>query len=192
MRFAAIDFETADHGRDSACAVGIVRVEDGRVVERAYRLIRPPRDEFLFTWVHGITWDDVEGEATFRDLWPGLERLVVDVDFLAAHNAGFDRAVLNACCEAAGLAPPPPPFECTVKMARKVWNIRPTRLDDVCRVLSIPLEHHHAASDAEACARIVMTALAWAGEDALALATPPARGARPRGSGRRRPSGGEP
>jgi len=28
--FVAIDFETADHGADSACAVGLARVEGGR------------------------------------------------------------------------------------------------------------------------------------------------------------------
>jgi DNA polymerase III subunit epsilon len=48
LDFAAIDFETADYERDSACAVGIVRVADGRVVRRVYHLIRPPRREFVF------------------------------------------------------------------------------------------------------------------------------------------------
>ena len=33
-RFAAIDFETANNARDSACAVGVVIVEDGRSVDR--------------------------------------------------------------------------------------------------------------------------------------------------------------
>ena len=35
--FVAIDFETADAKRDSACAVGLVRVESGRVVYRESR-----------------------------------------------------------------------------------------------------------------------------------------------------------
>ena len=34
--FAAIDFETADYGRDSACAVAVVRVEGGVIVDRAF------------------------------------------------------------------------------------------------------------------------------------------------------------
>ena len=41
--FVAIDFETADPGADSACAIGVVRVRDGRIAERIARLIRPPR-----------------------------------------------------------------------------------------------------------------------------------------------------
>ena len=78
--------------------------------------------------------------------------------FLAAHNASFDRGVLAACCRNSGMAMPDIPFECTVRMARDVFNIYPTRLDCVCRALRIPLVHHRAESDAEACARIVLAA----------------------------------
>ena len=34
--FVAIDFETADYGRDSACALALVRVEAGVIVQRAF------------------------------------------------------------------------------------------------------------------------------------------------------------
>ena len=50
--FAAIDFETADYGSDSACAVGVVRVEGGRIAKRYQALIRPPRSAFQFTYIH--------------------------------------------------------------------------------------------------------------------------------------------
>ena len=43
--FVAIDFETADQGRDSACSVGLVRVENGAIVKTAVQLIQPPRFE---------------------------------------------------------------------------------------------------------------------------------------------------
>ncbi len=41
--FVAIDFETADYGRDSACALALVRVEAGVIVQRAFHYIRPPQ-----------------------------------------------------------------------------------------------------------------------------------------------------
>ena len=50
------------------------------------------------------------------------------------------------------------PFTCTIQLARSLWGIYPTRLPDVCRRLRIPLHHHEAGSNAEACARIVLTA----------------------------------
>jgi DNA polymerase-3 subunit epsilon len=158
-RFVAIDFETADHGADSACAVGLALVERGRLTASAYHLIRPPRRRFTFTWVHGLTWGDVAGAPTFAELWPTLERFLNRGEALVAHNAGFDRAVLRACCAAAGVAPPPLPFLCTVRLARSAWSVRPTRLPDVCRHLAIGLNHHDALSDARACAQILISAL---------------------------------
>jgi DNA polymerase-3 subunit epsilon len=45
-----------------------------------------------------------------------------------------------------------------MELARKTWRIYPTRLPDVCAHLGLALKHHDPASDAEACARIVIAA----------------------------------
>jgi DNA polymerase III subunit epsilon len=156
--FVALDFETADYSPDSACALGMVRVENHQIVERSYSLIKPPRRRFVFTYIHGITWEDVANQPTFAELWPTFSSMLEGIDFLAAHNASFDRSVLHRCCAAAGLDPPEIPFRCTVQLARQTWNIRPTKLNNVCDHLGITLKHHQAASDAEACALIVMAA----------------------------------
>ncbi|MBN1129865.1 MAG: 3'-5' exonuclease [Chitinispirillaceae bacterium] len=158
-RFAAIDFETADYGRDSACAVSVVVAEKGTIVARETTLIKPPRRDFVFSYLHGITWNDVAKKPTFGKLWKGLKPLFRGVDFVAAHNASFDRSVLCACCEMEGLKPPDLPFLCTMKLARRQWGVFPTKLSDVCRHFSIPLKHHDAASDAFACAKIVLEAV---------------------------------
>ena len=154
--FVAIDFETADHGPDSACAVGLVRVEGGQVVGRLSARIRPPRPTVLFTRVHGLTWAMLRGAPPFADVWPTLAPLLDGAAFLAAHNAPFDRRVLAACCAAAGHPAPAAPFVCTVLLARRRWGQRLNDLPSVCRRLGIPLTHHDALSDAEACARIVL------------------------------------
>jgi len=156
--FVAIDFETADRWRDSACAVALVRVEGGKIVSTQSRLIRPPRREFEFTYVHGITWPMVAEEPSFREIWPTMASILEGAAFLAAHNASFDRSVLNACCKAAGLEPPSVPFQCTVALARKQWGLNPTKLPNVCHHLGIDLDHHDPVSDATACARIVLAA----------------------------------
>jgi DNA polymerase III subunit epsilon len=156
--FVALDFETADYSRDSACALGLVRVENHQIVQRTYSLIKPPRQRFVFTYLHGITWEDVATQPSFGELWPSFSPMLEGIDFLAAHNAAFDRAVLQTCCARAGLQPPQIPFRCTVRLARQTWNLYPTKLNHVCDYLGITLKHHQAASDAEACALIVMAA----------------------------------
>jgi len=157
-RFAAIDFETACHAADSACAVGIVVVEDGVIVSRLYEVIRPPTRRFAFSHIHGLTWNDVRDARPFDAVWQEMATALDGITFLAAHNASFDRGVLSACCRTYGLDLPGPGFVCTVQLARAQWNIRPTKLPDVCRHLQIPLRHHEADSDAEACAQIVIAA----------------------------------
>ncbi len=157
-RFAALDFETADYGRDSACALSIVIVENEKVVDTWTKLIRPPRKEFCFTYLHGISWNHVKDKPIFGELWPDVAKLLAQVDFVAAHNASFDRSVMRACCETAGHEQVRLPFLCTVKLARATWDLYPTTLADVAKHLQIPLKHHDAASDAFACAQILIKA----------------------------------
>jgi DNA polymerase-3 subunit epsilon len=160
--FVAIDFETADYGADSACAIGLVRVEDRTIVAREARLIRPPRRYIRFSCLHGITWARVEVAPTFADVWPQLSPLLDGAEYLVAHNAGFDRGVLHTCCTIARLDVPRQAFVCSMREARRKWGIRPTRLPDVCRHLGLSLKHHDALSDAEAAARIMIAARAEA------------------------------
>ena len=156
--FVAIDFETANHRSHSACAVGLTAVRGGRIEVARSFLIRPPEAQFTFTEIHGLRWEDVRAAQTFGGLWPTLHAWIDDAEFIAAHNAPFDRSVLQACCAVYGIRTPRVPFICTVQLARAQWGIYPTRLSDVCRRIRIPLRHHDAGSDAEACARIVLAA----------------------------------
>ena len=93
--FVAIDFETANHERDSACAVGLVTGRDGRIERVRSFLIRPPSTQFVFTDIHGLRWEDVRGAPTFGELWPALRAGVDSTAFIATHNAPFDRSVLS-------------------------------------------------------------------------------------------------
>jgi DNA polymerase III subunit epsilon len=157
-RFAAIDFETADYGRDSACAVAVVVAQEGKILRQMSWLIRPPRRDFVFSYLHGITWRDVAQKPMFHELWPEIMAMFEGVEFIAAHNASFDRGVLQACCARSGLTPRDAPYLCTMKLARRLWDLYPTKLSDVCAHFGIPLQHHDASSDAMACASIVLKA----------------------------------
>ena len=158
MNFVAIDFETASFQRDSACSIGLVKVIDGKIVEKQVHLIRPPTKQFMFTHIHGLTWADVAESPDFGTLWPKIEPMFKGVDFLAAHNASFDEGVLKACCLKYGVKAPKLPFQCTVKIAKATWKLKPAKLSDVCKYLKIPLNHHEALSDALACAQIMLKA----------------------------------
>ena len=158
--FVAIDFETADHGPDSACAVGLVRVEGGQVVHRQAVLIRPPRPAVLFTPRPRPHLGGAAGRPAVRRRLAAAGPAAGRGRLPGRPQRPFDRRVLAACCGAAGHPVPAVPFVCTVQLARRRWGQRPNSLPAVCRRLGIPLDHHDAGSDAEACARIVLAATA--------------------------------
>ena len=72
MKTIAIDFETANEQRSSACSVGLAWIEDGQVVRVEERFIRPKTMRFssFNIAIHGIRPEHVEdaGEITPADL----------------------------------------------------------------------------------------------------------------------------
>lgn len=96
--YVAIDFETAGYSGHSACAVGLARIENGRLAGSFYQLLRPPSSRVLFTEIHGLTWPMLKDAPTFVEIWPECSAFMQGARFLLAHNASFDRRVLLACC----------------------------------------------------------------------------------------------
>ena len=161
VNFVAIDFETANECRDSACAVGIAVVEEGVITQSFQRLIRPPTDYFS-DWnfrTHGIHWQNVRDEADFAAVWKEIRRTIAPASHLVAHNAGFDQQVLAACCDFYGIDPPETEFLCTIEAASSLWTLDSYSLPRVCQFLQIPLVHHNAQSDAAASAAILTRAV---------------------------------
>lgn len=162
LDFTAIDFETANPSNASACAVGLVRVRDGVVVDQTGWLIRPPAGHDVFfdlnTRIHGITADDVVDAATWTAQLPLLASFVGD-DVLVAHNAGFDMAVLKRACEATGDDCPPYRYACSLQVARRVYQLESYRLPFVAAEAGFAeFAHHNATADALACAHVMIDA----------------------------------
>ena len=156
MNVVAIDFETANYRRNSACAVGLAVVRGGKVAETFASLIRPPELDFVpeFIETHGITPEQVADAPTFADVWPGLVRLIGDGP-LASHNSQFDMGVLRECLDTNGITRPAVACLCTLRLARQVLpRLANHRLDTLAAHFDIPLDHHNAASDAVACAHL--------------------------------------
>jgi len=100
MNFVAIDFETANYECNSACAVGLVKVVGGEIVDTAVHLIKPPTREFVFTYVHGLTWNDVARSADFGKLWPTLEPLLEGAEFWRRITPRLTRRFFTAAAPA--------------------------------------------------------------------------------------------
>lgn len=159
MKFAAIDFETANSSRSSVCSVGVVKVENGVITEEFYTLINPLQHfDSRNIAVHGIYPRDVENAPTFEEYWPELESQL-NGNIVIAHNASFDMGVLRASLDSIGKPYPLLTYSCTYMVAKKVYPGLPSyRLSKLAALLKIPLNHHHALDDARAAANIMLDA----------------------------------
>jgi DNA polymerase-3 subunit epsilon len=158
MRIIALDFETANPAPGNACQLGLAWIADNRVVRVEERYIRPRDMRFTFTWVHGITAEDVREAPEFPHV---LEEFHDELDgaLVLAHNAGFDAGVMTGCARAYRLRQPQMTFLCTLQIARQIWPELPSKaLKNVARHLGIAFTHHNAAEDARACAEIAIAA----------------------------------
>lgn len=160
MRFLAIDFETANHSPDSACAVGVVLGDETTILHEFSTLIRPPTPVFAFTYIHGLTWAQCAEAPSFDAAWEDVAMLLQEADVIVAHNARFDLGVMLACHRRYGMPPPELPVACSVLLARRAWGLKSNRLSSLAEHFGLELNHHEALSDARACARIFQKALA--------------------------------
>lgn len=158
MKFIAIDFETANSERSSPCEIGLVKVEDFKIIEKKSFLIRPKDNYFDFynTFLHGIDEAMVENEPEFDKIY---EQLKPDFENypIIAHNASFDISVLRHTLDLYGIEYPETEYSCTYQMSREALKgLFSFKLNSICSHFGIKLNHHRALSDAEACAEVAL------------------------------------
>jgi DNA polymerase-3 subunit epsilon len=152
MKFTAIDIETAHGARWSICQIGLVQVNDDKIVNQLSKLVKPP--ENYYHWfnthhIHGISSEITENSPSFLELWTEIKPLIEN-QLVVAHNASFDIDCLVQTLNFYNLDVPNFEVDCTLKRTG-------VNLNDLCQAMSINLSYHHdAVSDAEACAKIYL------------------------------------
>jgi DNA polymerase-3 subunit epsilon len=161
MNFVTIDFETAQYSRESACAVGLVRFENGIAGDTFYSLIRPPSLYIRpdFTAIHGLTVDDVRDAPVFSALWESRILPFIGDSPLAAHNAPFDMGVLQATLQWYARAIPRLWYFDTLSLSRRIWTeLKSHALTSLAETFGIHYHAHNALDDARTCGDIVLLA----------------------------------
>lgn len=160
MRFASIDFETANEKRHSPCAVGIVVADEQEIVDEFYSLINPLMEFSSFnTGIHGITSRDVTDAPSFAEVWPTIRSYLTE-DIAVAHNASFDMSVIRNTLDYFQIAYPEMDYLCTANISRKAWpGLSNHKLNTVAAYHGIMFEHHHALEDARVAANVFQYAI---------------------------------
>lgn len=157
MNYTVFDVETANCQRDSICAIGIIRVENGRVVYEKELLINPETEfDYYNTRIHNIRECDVEYAPTFPEVWKQISSYFNDT-VLIAHNAkSMDLCALYRTLERYQLPLINNRYICTMEVAKAIFkndnSVQSYKLDVLAHKCGIPLlNHHNALDDARAC-----------------------------------------
>ncbi len=156
--FAAIDFETANSRYYSACSLGVVLFEDGKIAKRNLYMINPdcnfaPEN----VAIHGITRAQVADAPKFDALWPEL--VPIFRKFRVVAYSDFDAKVLRSLIRHYGLTVEDSLtldyFDVCQCARDNILGLTNYKLPTVAEFLNIAgLKHHDAVSDAETCGKI--------------------------------------
>lgn len=162
MEYVAIDFQTANRLRVSACAIALVTVKDGQIVDSFYSLICPDILHFdeENTALHGITKDMVKDKPYFADLWPAIKEKIKGKT-LVAHYARFDMDVLTDLLDSCEEKFPDCNVLCSCVLSQAMFpELAHHRLTDVTEHIGYKLtQRYNAMAHARACVAIVEYAL---------------------------------
>ena len=160
LDFVAISFETANRSRSSACALGMVKVTDGQVVEELSLKIKPKGADNIFdkrgTATHGMTAVDVADAPHWDEIASQVFGFIGDYP-VAMHKKEFNVDVLLALSDRSGLTYPRVKRFSTAKLA--MWiipGIESNSLSKSVEALAIDVDgltHRNVTDDA------LMTAL---------------------------------
>jgi DNA polymerase III subunit epsilon len=156
----AVDFETANRHRNSACALGIVVITDGEVTDQKKWQFQPHACSFELrnTRIHGISPQDVANWPQLKDLWSEIEPFF-DKRHIIAHYAQFDVSVLQQSLYAIGIPYPTFEYTCTWRVARRVWpGFLAFDLPYLAERLGLSVDHNNALADARTCWAILLEA----------------------------------
>lgn len=157
--FVALDFETANQHRSSVCSIGLVFVENAKIVDSFYELVKPTPN-FYCNWateIHEIKYWDTINSFEFPEIWKRIAKQIKDLP-LVAHNSVFDESCLRAVLSAYELPIHQNSFHCTYRKSKNLFPELPNhQLHTVSEHLGFKLENHHnALADAKACAHIAL------------------------------------
>ena len=163
--FAAIDFETANYFKNSACSVGLVRFINGVEQDSCYSLIKPAKLYFIPEWtrdIHHISYSDVMDKPAFPEIWNKMVMPFINQTPgipLVAHNSSFDMGVISGCCEYFGISKPELEYFDSLCIARKTWpELTSHKLTSLGEYFNIEYNAHDALEDSRTCGIIIKKA----------------------------------
>ncbi len=146
---AFVDIETTGlrGPYDRIIEIGIIRVEDNKIVQTYHSLINPEATLHPeITTLTGITDADLQNAPTFRNIKEDILEALIDCTFVA-HNVRFDYGFLKNEFKRENISFSSKQF-CTVKLSRALFPTqRRHNLDALIEKFNIECKNRHRALD---------------------------------------------
>lgn len=161
MNFSVWDIEVVNDLATSIATIGIVGVDNGKIIETAEFHIKPEPFKFdkRMTEVNGLAEKDFVDAPTFPEVWKELSEWFLKYDFCVAHNASFDFGIIRACCDEYKLSCRKyfPALDSLTYSRNSNLEVPNHKLETLCEYFNISLDNHHnALCDALATAEIML------------------------------------
>lgn len=126
ISFVAIRFDYADFDLASACAIGLVKVENGEPTDFLYEKFIPFGGILQFvedaSQTGGLRASDLEDASSFYSIWPTLQEFIGDLPLVANSATTYVRT-LEILWEDCELTVPAIPYLCTQVLGRKATDL---------------------------------------------------------------------
>lgn len=164
--FVAIDFETANPQRVSACAIGYAKVSDSKIIDTKGHFIKPIGGHAPFqSKIHGIKDEHTFDKPYFGDLFPEIKD-VFDYP-LVAHSL-FDKQVLQSLSDHFNLRLKFNYIDSCAIAKEKLPNLKDCKLPTLIKYFGLPaFKHHDAKEDAMACAQVFLKLMSQDSKETL-------------------------
>lgn len=165
--FIAIDFETANPQRVSACAIGYARISDHKMIETNGYLIKPIGGHAPFqSKIHGIKNEHTFDKPNFGELFPNIKDIFNYP--LVAHSL-FDKQVLTALSEYFNLGLKFNYIDSSALAKERLPDLKDCKLTTLVKHFGFPkFKHHDAKEDAMACAKVFLKLQVYETDKSLA------------------------
>lgn len=150
MDYVVLDIENPNSRNNSICAIGLIVVKKGEVVERKYSLINP-QDRFdrTNTEITGISESMVLDQPTLKEYWPEIKELL-STEIIIGHNIKYDLSVLSKALYRYEIPVPEFNYICTLELSRLLIDSPSYNLGHLIRSFGFNYNEHNALEDAEA------------------------------------------
>lgn len=149
--FVSLDFEYLYHSRyDTPCAVAMVKIVDNVIVGKYYTLIYQPKMPLRLAPNNGITPEMITSAPQYDKVYEDMVYFTAGFP-IVAHNASTERKVLTDTPHPSHL----PDLSNHYFIDTDALSGHRS-LPTLCEEYGIPLNHHNALSDAEACAKVYL------------------------------------